>query len=128
MDAFLTFLTNVIATQQFLQVFVGGCTMLLIGWMVTRARGDRDVLPPPAPTTLSDVPQPFTQGPREVVDLMRESREFLRRIAEDSARIAECVRITREESKKQTDLLHQIVTDQKVEFALQAERGRHPHG
>lgn len=128
MDAFLTFLSNVIATQQFLQVFVGGCTMLLIGWMVTRARVDRDVLPPPAPATIADVPQPFTQGPREVVDLMRESREFLRRITEDSGRIAECVRITREESKKQTELLQQIVTDQKVEFALQAERGRHPHG
>ena len=61
----LTFLKDVIATQQFLQIFVGGCTMMLIGWIVTRARGDREHLPPPAPIGIADVPMPFMQGPRE---------------------------------------------------------------
>jgi hypothetical protein len=38
----LTFLKDVIATQQFLQIFVGGCTMMLIGRMVTRPVRDHD--------------------------------------------------------------------------------------
>ncbi|KAB1075467.1 hypothetical protein [Methylobacterium planeticum] len=111
----LTFLKDVIATQPFLQVFVGGCTTMLIGWMVTRARGDREQLPPPAPNTIADVPMPFLQGPREVVDLMRELRDLARRKAEDIGRIAECVRILWEESKRQTELLSAIEREQAVE-------------
>lgn len=115
MEAFLNFLSTTIATQQFLQVFVGGCTMLLIGWMVTRARSDRDALPAPAPQTLADVPQPFLQGPREAVDVLREMRDLLRRAVEDLGRIAECARITREEAKRQTEILDRIEREQALE-------------
>ncbi|WP_232628657.1 hypothetical protein [Methylobacterium sp. Leaf118] len=111
----LTFLKDVIATQQFLQVFVGGCTMMLIGWMVTRARGDREHLPPPAAASIADVPPPFLHGPRETVDLMRELRDLARRQTEDTGRIAECVRIIREETKRQTVLLGQIEREQAIE-------------
>ena len=41
----LEFLGTTIARQEVMQIFVGGCTMLLIGWMVTRARGDKEHLP-----------------------------------------------------------------------------------
>jgi len=120
----LGFLKDVIARQEFLQIFVGGCTMLLIGWMVTRARGDKDHLPAPAAATLADVPQPFLQGPREAVDILRELRDLARRKAEDISRIAECVRIMREESKRQTEILMAIEREQAVENRLH-ERG-HP--
>lgn len=120
----LTFLKDVIATQQFLQVFVGGCTMMLIGWMVTRARGDREHLPPPAPASLADVPPPFLQGPREAVDLMRELRDLARRQTEDTGRIAECVRIIREESKRQTELIGLIEREQAIENRAHHERDR----
>ncbi|MEN3211396.1 hypothetical protein PUR23_15355 [Methylorubrum populi] len=111
----LTFLKDVIVTQQFLQIFVGGCTMMLIGWMVTRARGDRDHLPPPTPVGIADVPAPFLQGPREAVDLMRELRDLARRQAEDISRIAECVRIVRDETRRQTEILGLIEREQAIE-------------
>lgn len=111
----LTFLKDVIATQQFMQIFVGGCTMMLIGWMVTRARGDREHLPPPAPASLADVPPPFLHGPRESIDLMRELRDLARRQAEDTSRIAECVRVIREQAQRQTELLGLIEREQAIE-------------
>ena len=120
----LTFLKDVIATQQFLQVFVGGCTMMLVGWMVTRARGDREHLPPPAPASIADVPMPFMQGPRETIDLMREMRDLARRQTEDTGRIAECVHIIREESKRQTELLGLIEREQAIENRAHHERDR----
>ncbi|EIZ83710.1 hypothetical protein WYO_3723 [Methylobacterium sp. GXF4] len=128
MDAFLTFLANVVATQQFFQVCVGGCTMWLIGWMVTRGRNDKDVLPAPAAGTIADVPPiPFSQGPRELIDIIREQRDMDRRRTEDSSHIRECVRIIREETKKQTEILDQIRDDQRIEHRLNADRmHRHP--
>lgn len=111
----LEFLGTTIARQEVMQIFVGGCTMLLIGWMVTRARGDKEHLPPPAPATLADVPQPFLQGPREVVDIMKELRDLARRQTEDTGRIAECVRIMRDESKQHTTLLAAIEREQAIE-------------
>lgn len=115
MEALLNFLKGTLATQEFLQVFVGGCTMLLIGWMVTRARSDRDHVPAPAAATIADVPAPFTQGPREVIDLMREQRDLARRQSEDTAKIRECVRIIREQSERQTALLDKIEREQALE-------------
>jgi hypothetical protein len=128
MDAFLTFLANIIATQQFFQVFVGGCTMWLIGWMVTRGRNDKENLPAPAGGTIADVPPiPFAQGPRELIDIIREQRDMDRRRTEDSSHIRECVRIIREEVKKQTEILDEIRDDQRLEHRLNSERHhRHP--
>ncbi|QIJ76179.1 hypothetical protein GU700_17220 [Methylobacterium sp. NI91] len=120
----LTFLKDVIATQQFLQIFVGGCTMMLIGWMVTRAQGDRDHLPPPAPASIADVPPPFLHGPREAIDLMRELRDLARRQTEDTGRIAECVRVIREETKRQTELLGLIEREQAIENRAHHDRDR----
>lgn len=123
MVEWLTFLKDIITNQALLQVFVGGCTMLLIGWMVTRARGDREALPPPAPQTIADVPLPFAQGPRETVDLMRESRDYLRRVAEDAGKIRECVRIMRDHAQRQTDILDRIEREQALENRSHARGG-----
>ena len=111
----LEFLGNTIARQEVMQIFVGGCTMLLIAWMVTRARGDKDHLPPPAPATLADVPPPFLQGPREVVEVMKELRDLARRRTEDTSRIAECMRIIKDETKEHTKLLGAIERERAVE-------------
>ncbi|MBB2961175.1 hypothetical protein [Methylobacterium sp. R2-1] len=102
-DGLAQLLKDVIATEQFLQIFTDGCTMMLVGWMVTRARGDRDHLPPP-----------FLQGPREAIDLMRELRDLARRQTEDTSRIAERIRIIREEAKQQTELLSLIEREQAI--------------
>lgn len=115
MEALIAFLKETIATQQFLQVFVGGCTMLLIGWMVTRARVDKEHVPPPAPAGIADLPPPFMQGPREANDILRELRDFSRRTSEDTSRIAECVRIIRDEAVKQTQILGMIEREQAIE-------------
>ena len=128
MDALITFLGNIVATQQFFQVCIGGCTMWLIGWMVTRGRSDKEALPAPAAGVMADVPMhPFAQGPRELVDIMREQRDMDRRRTEDSGHIRECVRIIREEAKKQTEILDEIREDQRMEHKLTADRmHRHP--
>ena len=128
MDAFLPILANIVATQQFFQVFVGGCTMWLIGWMVTRGRNDKESLPAPAAGTIADVPPiPFSQGPRELIDIIREQRDMDRRRTEDTSHIRECVRVIKEEMKRQTELLQEIAEDQRVEHRLNAERQhRHP--
>lgn len=127
MDALITFLANILEKQTFFQVFVGGCTMMLIGWMVTRGRTDKDALPPPAPSTLADVPSiPFAQGPRDLIDMIREQRDMDRRRTEDSSHIRECVRIIREEAKEQTRILKTMAEDARVEARVAAER-HHPH-
>ena len=110
----LSSLKDVIATEQFLQIFAGGCTMMVIGWMVTRARGNRDHLPAPAPVGITDVPPPFLQGPRGAIDLMRELRDLARRQTEDTSRIAERIRIIREEAKRLTELLSLIEREQAI--------------
>jgi len=105
-------------------IFVGDCTVMLIGWMVTRTRGDRDHLPPPAPIRIADVPPPFLQGPREAVDLMRELRDLARRQVEDISRIAECIRIVRDETRRQTEILGLIEREQAIENRSHGGTGR----
>lgn len=123
MDAFLRFLANIVATQQFFQVCVGGCTMWLIGWMVTRGRNDKEAIPAPAPGSITDSPPMiYAQGPREIIDIIREQRDMDRRRTEDSSHIRECVRIIREEAKKQSELLSDIREDQRLEHRMTQER------
>ena len=124
MDALIAFLAGILEKQTFFQVFVGGCTMMLIGWMVTRGRNDKDALPAPAPATLADVPPlPFSQGPGDLIDMIREQRDMDRRRTEDSSHIRECVRVIREETKEQTQILKKMAEDARVEARVAAERG-----
>jgi hypothetical protein len=124
MEALLNFLSTTIATQQFLQVFVGGCTMLLIAWMVTRARGDRDHAPAtPSPVqALTDPPSPMATILREAVEILRETRDLLRRMAGDSERLRDCLRIIREHTERQTDLLDKIEREQSAENRSHRDR------
>ncbi|MCC0809320.1 hypothetical protein FPV16_24505 [Methylobacterium sp. W2] len=72
-------------------------------------------MPPPAPATLADVPPPFLQRPREVVDIMKGLCDWARRQTEDTGRIAACVRIMREEAKRQSALPAAIEREQAIE-------------
>lgn len=80
--------------------------------------------PPPAPVGIADVPPPFLHGPREAIDLMRELRDLTRRQTGDTGRIAECVRIIREETKRQTELLGLIEREQAIENRAHHDRDR----
>jgi len=124
MDLLLGFLKDLLTSQPMMQVFVGAATFLVIVYMVTRASKDKNALPATASHTIADIPQPFLQGPREAVDLMRELRDLARRATEDTSRIAECARATKEEAIKQTTILAAIEREQAVENRLH-ERG-HP--
>lgn len=64
------------------------------------------------------------QGAVAFTDMTREIRDILRECAELQRRIAECVRIMREESKRQSDLLEKIENEQRI--ANEVER-RSPH-
>lgn len=124
MEPVFAFLKDILASQPVLQTLVGGATFLLIAYMVMRATKEKNTPPAPAAHTIADVPAPFLQGPREAVDLMRELRDMARRVMEDTSRIAECTRATKEESIKQTAILTAIEREQAVENRLH-ERG-HP--
>jgi hypothetical protein len=128
MDALMALFKGILDNQPLFQVFVGGSTFLLIAWMVTRGRNDKEALPPPAPGTISDPPMmPFAQGPAMLLDILREQRDMDRRRTEDSTHIRECVRIIREEVKKHTEILDEIRDDQRLEHRLNSERHhRHP--
>jgi hypothetical protein len=115
MEPLLAFLKDMLTSQPMMQVFVGAGTFMLIAYMILRATKDKNALPAVAAPNISDVPQPFLQGPRETVDLMREIRDQARRITEDISRIAECTRTTKEEAIKQTALLAAIEREQALE-------------
>lgn len=118
-------LLPLLGSQPALQAVAGALALVLCTFMVLRANKDKQSLPPPAPATIADVPMPFLQGPREVIDIMREQRDYLRRLVEDTGPIRECVRITREENRKQTEILEQMAIDQKVEFRVTAADREH---
>jgi hypothetical protein len=64
------------------------------------------------------------QGPREANDILRELRDLTRRQTEDTGRIAECVRIIREETVKQTTILGLIEREQAIENRAHHDRDR----
>ncbi|CAO4149379.1 hypothetical protein [Methylorubrum aminovorans] len=64
----------------------------------------------------------FLYGPRESIDLMRELRDLARRQTADTGRIAECVRVIREETKRQTELLGLIEWEQAIENPAHHDR------
>lgn len=115
MEPLLGFLKDLLTSQPMMQVFVGAGTFTLIAYMVLRATKDKNAIPAVAAPSIADVPQPFLQGPREAVDLMRELRDLARRVTEDTSRIAECARATKEEAIKQTALLAAIEREQALE-------------
>ena len=55
---------------------------------------------------------------------MRELRDLARRQAEDTGRIAECVRVIREETRRQTEILGLIEREQAIENRAHHERDR----
>lgn len=120
MKELIELLQNLLTSQPLLQVFAGCATLVLIAYMVLRAIKDKESLLKPAP--LPDVPPVFSQGPREVIELVREQRESLRRVAEDTAPMRECLRIMREQSAKQTEVLEEIANELRTEHRLTAER------
>ncbi|MDR7037412.1 hypothetical protein J2X36_002159 [Methylobacterium sp. BE186] len=122
MEALFVFLKEILSSQPFLQVFVGGATFLLIAYMVTRAKQDKEELPPPAHGTLADIPPIFAQGPRETLDYMREIRDCVRSSSEYLSRIAECARITREQAVRHTELLERIEREQAIENRSHTDR------
>lgn len=111
-----------LSAQPVLQGIFGALAFILCTFMMLRANKDKQVLPPPAPGGITDVPQIFAQGPSTILDIIREQRDMDRRRTEDSGRIAECVRIIREEIKKQTEILSDMREDQRVETRVAAER------
>lgn len=55
------------------------------------------------------------QGAVAFTDMTREMRDILRECVELQRRIAECVRIMREEARKQTEILERIEREQDVQ-------------
>ncbi|AWN51415.1 hypothetical protein [Methylobacterium sp. 17Sr1-1] len=106
-------LLPLLSSMPALQVFVGGAVAATCVAMVLRANKEKHEVPPPAPGTVGDA-MVHLQGPAEVLTILRDLREIGRQQVEHLARIAECVRVTREEAKAQTDLLRSIDREQVI--------------
>lgn len=119
MEALIAMAERLLSSQSIVQVLAGSCTFLLIGYMVVRARADREHMPPPAGA-------PAIEGPglNALLDLVREQRDLDRRRTEDCGQIRDCVRILRDDARRHTELLQEIAEDQRVEHRLNAERER----
>ncbi|MFE1601651.1 hypothetical protein [Methylobacterium sp. ID0610] len=107
-------LLPLLSSMPALQVIVGGIVALTCVAMVLRANRDKAEVPPPAPGTIGDAMLHF-QGPAALLDIQREIRDMLRQCTEYQGRIAECVRIMREENRRQTELLDKIEREQSVQ-------------
>ncbi|ACL57556.1 hypothetical protein [Methylobacterium nodulans] len=108
-------LLPLLSSMPVLQVIVGGLVSVVCVAMVLRANRDKAEAPPPAPGSLADGPLLHFQGPAALLDLQREIRDLLRQGTEAQSRIAECVRIIREESRRQTEILDRIEREQAVQ-------------
>lgn len=129
MDALLSFAKDILSSQPIMQAFAGAAAIAIVAALVLRGTKDRDPVQhapagPIAPGDISGIPPIFAQGPREVVDILREIRDFDRRRTEDSGHIRECVRTIRDETKRQTAILDEIRDDQRLEHRLNSERER----
>nr|USU31142.1 hypothetical protein NG677_17590 [Methylobacterium sp. OTU13CASTA1] len=129
MDALLSFAKDLLMSQPIMQAFAGAAAIAIVAALVLRGAKDRDpVQHAPggsvAPGDISSVPAIFAQGPREMIDILREQRDMDRRRTEDSAHIRECVRTIRDETKRQTEILDEIRDDQRLEHRLNSERER----
>lgn len=105
-----------------LQAFFGAAAFMVCVYMMLRANKDKQVLPAPAPGGLTEPPQIHMQGPASLLDMMREIRDSARQSTEYLYRIAECSRITRENTVEQTKILAQMAEDQRIERAVVADR------
>lgn len=100
-----------------------GAMVLLMG-MKLMLKADRvkdgTNAPAPLPAPAIDPVQLHLQGSVAYLDMMREKREILKESRDHLARIAECVRIMREQALRHTDLLERIEREQDIQ-------GRHRH-
>ena len=107
-------LLPLLSSMPALQVFVGGAVAVTCVAMVLRANKDRHEVPPVAPGTVADTTAHPLAGPALILDLLRELRDLARQQTDYQGRIAECVRIIRQESHKQTEILDRIDREQAV--------------
>lgn len=116
MEALVGLLKDTFTSLPILQVFVGGVALIVIGYMVIRGHGDRQTAATPAPAvgTVADVPPIFAQGPREMLDIMRELRDLGRRNDEDLSDIREAVRGLLDLARRMVDLLDRIEREQSI--------------
>jgi len=127
-------LKDTLTSQPILQVFAGAVALIVVAYMVMRGTKDREsapaspTLPAPAPGGITDVPSMFAQGPQEMMNMFRQMREDIRRIADNGTRLVEEIKDVREDVRdikadghRRTELLEHIEREQAV-----ANRAVHP--
>lgn len=127
-------LKDALSSQPILQVFAGAIALMVVAYMVMRGTKDRESsvasasLPAPAPGGISDVPPIFAQGPREVMDAMRQIREDIRKVADNSSRVVEELKDVRDDVrdiKNNTHRSNEVLEAIEREQAI-ANRSSHP--
>ncbi|MGF3023549.1 hypothetical protein ACQVP2_12050 [Methylobacterium aquaticum] len=102
-----------------LQAAVGALIVIFGLRLMLKADKAKDAAAAPPPSAGATLAAPdgamHLQGTVAYVDMTREIRDILSECVELQRRIAECVRIMREESKKQTDVLERIEREQDVQ-------------
>ncbi|QRE77333.1 hypothetical protein [Methylobacterium aquaticum] len=108
-----------------LQAAVGALIVIFGLRLMLKADKAKDAAAAPAAPAGATLAAPdgalHLQGAVAFTDMTREMRDILRECVELQRRIAECVRIMREEARKQTEILERIEREQDVQG-----RSRHP--
>lgn len=108
-----------------LQAAVGALIVIFGLRLMLKADKAKDAAAAPGPPAGATLAAPdgamHLQGTVAYVDMTREIRDIMRECVELQRRIAECVRIMREETRKQTEILERIEREQDVQG-----RTRHP--
>ncbi|MGE7418763.1 hypothetical protein [Methylobacterium tarhaniae] len=112
---FLKAIFDSLAGFPVLQAAVGA--LILLGGLKLMLKADKikDGAVAPAPAPIPDAPQMHLQGNIAYLDLQREKRDLQREMRDHLGRIAECVRIMREESRRQTEILESIEREQDIQ-------------
>ena len=102
-----------------LQAAVGALIVVAGLRLMLKADKAKDAAEAPPPSAGSSLAAPdgamHLQGTVAYIDMTREIRDILRECVELQRRIAECVRIMREENRKQTEILERIEREQDVQ-------------
>lgn len=127
-------LKDALSSQPILQIFAGGIALMVVAYMIMRGTKDREsgasgpTLPAPAAGSITDVPAIFAQGPREVLDAVRQMREDVRKMADNSTRIVEELKDVRDDVRdvknsahRSNEILEAIEREQAI-----ANRSSHP--
>ncbi|MFE1598167.1 hypothetical protein [Methylobacterium sp. ID0610] len=112
---FLKAIYDSLAGFPLIQAAVGALILFFGLRLMLKADRIKDSAVASTPPPVTEAPAVHLQGTVAYMDLMKEKRDLLRDILDCQRRIAECIRIMRDDTRKQVELLDKIEREQSVQ-------------